>query len=38
MVYAEQGRFPLQIHCWQRILRYHHSTIALDDVRLVKLS
>ena len=32
MVLAELGRFPLQI------LRYHHKTIALDNVRLVKLA
>jgi len=23
---------------WQQILRYHHRTIALDNVRLVKLA
>ena len=34
MVLAELGRFPLQIHFWQQILRYHHRTIALDNVRL----
>ena len=40
MVYAELGRFPLQIHFLQQILRYHHTirTIALDSVRLVKLA
>ncbi len=38
MVLAELGRFPLQVHFWQQILRYHHRTIALDDVRLVKLT
>ena len=38
MVYAKLGRFPLQIHFWQRILRYHHRTIALDNVRLVELA
>ena len=32
------GRFLLQIHFWQQILRYHHRTIALDNVRLVKLA
>lgn len=33
------GRFPLQVHVWQQILRCHHSTIALDniDVCLTKL-
>ncbi|DBA87965.1 TPA: hypothetical protein ACH3X1_004950 [Trebouxia sp. C0004] len=38
MVLAELGRFPLQIHFWQQILRYHHRTLALDNVRLVKLA
>ncbi len=38
MVLAELGRFPLQIHFWQQILRYHHRTIALDNTRLVKLA
>ncbi len=38
MVLAELGRFPLQVHFWQQILRYHHTKIALDDVRLVKLA
>ena len=38
MVLAELGRLPLQIHFWQRILRYHHRTIALDNVRFVKLA
>ncbi len=28
MVLAELGRFPLQVHFWQQILRYHHRTIA----------
>jgi len=32
------GRFPLQVHLWQQILRYHNRTIALDNVRLVKLA
>jgi len=38
MVLADLGRFPLQVHFWQQILRYHHRTIALDNVRLVKLA
>ena len=42
MVYAELGRFPLQIHFWQRILASpigcHHRTIALDNICLVKLA
>ena len=37
-VYAELGQFPLQLHFRQRILRHHHRTIALDNVRLVKLA
>ena len=38
MVLAELGRFPSQLHFWQQILRYHHRTIALDYVHLVKLA
>ena len=38
MVCAKLGCFPLQIHFWQRILRYHNRTLALDSVRLVKLA
>ncbi len=38
IVLAEFGRFPLQIHFWQQILRYHHRTVALDNTRLVKLA
>ena len=38
MVLAELGCFPLQIHFWLRILRYHHRTIAPDNARLVKLA
>ena len=38
IVLAESGRFPLQIHFWQQILRYHHRTVALDDTRLVGLA
>ena len=30
------GQFPLQIHFWQQILRYHHRTVALDDTRLLE--
>ena len=33
IVLAEFGRFPLQVHFWQQILRYHHR-----DTRLVKLA
>ncbi len=38
IVLAEFGRFPLQIHFWQQILRYHHRVLALDNSRLVKLA
>ena len=38
MVLAELDRFPLQVQFWLRILRYRHSTIALDNARLVKLA
>ena len=37
-VLAELGRFPLQVHFWQQVLCHHHSTAALDNVRLVKLA
>ena len=35
---TEFGHFPLQVHFWQQILRYHHRTVALDNTRLVKLA
>jgi len=35
---AELGRFPLQVHFWQQILRHHHRTIALDNVHLGQLA
>ena len=38
MALAEFGRFPLHVHFWQHILRYHHRTVALDNTRLVKLA
>ncbi len=38
IVLAEFGRFPLQVHFWQQILRYHHRVIALDNFRPVKLA
>ena len=38
VVLAELSQFPLQIHFWQRILRFHHRTIALGKERLVKLA
>ena len=38
IVLAELGRFPLQIHFWQRILQYHHRILKLDNTRLVTLA
>ena len=38
IVLAKFGRFPLQIHFWQQILRYHHRTVALDNTCLLKLA
>ena len=38
IVLAELGRFPLQVHFWQQILRHHHRVVALDNFRLVKLA
>ena len=38
MVLAEVDQFPLQIHFWQRILRFHHSTVGLDNVCLAELA
>ncbi len=35
---AEFGRFPLQIHFWQQILRYHNKVCALPNSRLDKLA
>ena len=37
IVLAEFGRFPLQVHFWQQILRYHHI-VASDNSCLVKLA
>jgi len=38
IVLAEFGRFPLQIHFWQQILRYHNRVGALPNSRLDKLA
>ena len=41
IVLAEFGRFPMQIHYWPQILRYHlqsSSVIHCDNSRLVKLA
>ena len=35
---AEFGRFPLQIHFWQQILRHHNRVRALPNSRLDKLA
>lgn len=31
-------RFPLHVHFWQHMLRYHLGLVALDKSRLVKLA
>ena len=31
IVLAEFGKFPLQVHFWQQILRFHHRVVALDS-------
>ena len=38
IVLADFGRFPLQFHCWQHILRYHNRALHLPNSRLVKLA
>ena len=38
IVLAEFGRYPLQIHFWQQILRFHNRVLKLADSRLVKLA
>ena len=38
IVLAELGRFPLQIHFWQQILRHHNQVHALPNSRLDKLA
>jgi len=38
IVLAEFGRFPLQIHFWQQILRYHNRVRALPNSRLDQLA
>ena len=35
---AEFGRFPLQIHFWQQVLRYHNRATNLPPTRLVSLA
>ena len=38
IVLAEFGRYPLQIHFWQQVLRYHNRVLKLDNSRLVKIA
>ena len=38
IVLAELGRFPLQFHFWQQILRFHHRALTLRESCLVKLA
>ena len=38
IVLAEFGRYPLQIHFWQQVLRFHNRALKLPDTRLVKLA
>lgn len=35
-VLAESGRFPLRLHWWQQILRFHNRAHKMSDTRLVK--
>ena len=38
MVLAEFGRYPLQTHYWQQVLRFHNRAIKMPDSCLVKLA
>ena len=38
IVLAEFGRYPLQIHFWQQVLRYHNRALKLDGSRPVKIA
>ena len=38
LVLAELGRFSLQFHFWQQVLRFHHRALAPGKSRLVKLA
>ena len=38
IVLAEFGRYLLQIHFWQQILRYHNRVLKLDKSRFVKIA
>ena len=38
IVLAEFGRYPLQIHFWQQVLRYHNRVLKLNNSHLVKIA
>ena len=38
MVLAEFGRYPLQTHFWQQVLRFHNRAVQMPNSRLVKLA
>lgn len=38
IVLAEFGRYPLQIHFWQQILRFHNRALKLPNERLIKIA
>ena len=38
VVLAELVCYPLQIHFWQHILKYHQRTFGLNDTRLISLT
>ena len=38
MVLAEFGRYPLQTHFWQQVLRFHNRAVKMPNSRLVKLA
>ena len=38
IVLAEFGRYPLLIHFWQQVLRYHNRVLKLNNSRLVKIA
>ena len=38
VVLVEVGRYPLQMHIWQPIIKYHRRTLGLDGTPLVSLA
>ena len=38
IILAEFGRFPLQIHFWQQVMRYQNRAAKLPPIRLVRLA